>query len=707
MPRILDLFNEASLTSLQFHSPDQGGAWVKHPQYSTGVIVVGAGTGKATINPDNPAVFYNDTDLGGADYPVKAVFESISNFAGVVARMDPSAKTYYVAFFLSGTLYIRRTVAGVITTLASKAFSLPSQPEFLLDIVGQQLTLYVNEEVQLQVTDNAPEKITSQGYAGIYGQGAILLEFSAGVDGGDPEPLTVTEPADLRIYQRNGTSANVTFSGTYDGSPTAIEARIVEHGTSDEVITWTTLDDSPSAGAYSGTLSIPQGGWYNVEVRFANDTEIVANGTHRFGVGVLVCCAGQSNSQQMFTVGSGTPNDTTSRYNGAWGVNAGAGAIALANALNDALAVPVGMIDTGVSGAALTSEGDAGYGYWLNTSGMPWTQWVDRVTDVGGKIELLYWSQGESDAKLSVSSATYSAGLDTLFDRMRTELEQPNLPIILSPLPRRTDSTPDANWNAINDAILSADDGVKTFTGVDTWDLPTADVTHYSATGYMLLGQRFALAGRRALGDPDVYGYGPSIASVHKVSSTELDIELSHAGGDDISPSSGITGLYVTDDNTPIVPTSVVRQSATVIRVAFADEFEGAVRVAVGWGTQPDQTAPPVDNSPLSLPVRRTLSAGVAASLLISLPLTTNGTTPVGDASGLSWALFAESIPDAFTAPVAQGNSGTVVDGLFRVILPDTGLSSGDIGWLVVSDSDGTIDQDPPHRAFAGPVVVL
>src|SRR5690606_15607557 len=76
------------------------------------------------------------------------------------------------------------------------------------------------------------------------------------------ESITVDPIQDRRIFQRNSSdSATITITGSYSGSPTSIEARIVEDGTSTEVLTWSVLDATPSAGEFSGTISnIPVGG---------------------------------------------------------------------------------------------------------------------------------------------------------------------------------------------------------------------------------------------------------------------------------------------------------------------------------------------------------------------------------------------------------------------------------------------------------------
>lgn len=72
--------------------------------------------------------------------------------------------------------------------------------------------------------------------------------------------------------------------------------------------------------------------------------------------------------------------------------------------------------------------------------------------------------------------------------------------------------------------------------------------------------------------------------------------------------------------------------------------------------------------------------------------------------TNLKWALFAESTPDLFGAPVLKGavestNSAgeLVVDVTPLQTVPRT-------YWLIVTNSDGTVSQNPPAQAFSGPV---
>lgn len=102
-------------------------------------------------------------------------------------------------------------------------------------------------------------------------------------------------------------------------------------------------------------------------------------------------------------------------------------------------------------------------------------------------------------------------------------------------------------------------------------------------------------------------------------------------------------------------------------------------------------------------------SAGGATSSppTATLTLTTDGTTPAASLTGLKWAWFDQVSPGSFVAPTAKGTAGsTNGSGVFSVNITGTALTAGQIGWLIVTNSDGTTTQSPAAKAFSGPVMV-
>lgn len=74
--------------------------------------------------------------------------------------------------------------------------------------------------------------------------------------------------------------------------------------------------------------------------------------------------------------------------------------------------------------------------------------------------------------------------------------------------------------------------------------------------------------------------------------------------------------------------------------------------------------------------------------------------------TGLKWAWFDQTTPDALTSAVDKG-TGETTDGfgVLAIPLPNSAKTSGQTGWLIVSDSDGTAAMQ--HKAFCGPVDVV
>lgn len=618
---VLDTFTEASSTALESHTADVGGAWSRHPAFATGAATVGAGTGKVVVTGGPPApVFINAAVPPSADYSVAATITvgDSGAIAGVVGRANATLHNYYQAFFYNGSLFLGKYVGGTATTLSSKAYALTPGTPYTIELVmaGSSLTAKVNGTTELTATDAV---ITTAGLSGVVGMNGTFDSMNSSYTAA-VSTITLSDLVDLRVIQRTGTSASVTLSGTYVGTPASIQARVIRHDTSAEVVAWSTLVASPSGGTFSGTLTVPQGGWYLAQVRFSNDTAVVSNGANRWGVGAIISIAGQSNGANLFSVGTGSAGTLAVKYATAWAAATGAGAIAMANSLATGLGFPVALVDASTSGAALTLAADRGFGNWITLGGAPYTTWTSRMTAVGGKAEAIVWLQGETDALENTSQAAYTADLATLFGRLRSHLAQPTVPIMIVPLGRNTVDSTDAAWDAINDALLAAVTATQPH-ACDVWDLSRADGYHYDATSYATLGGRLANAVRKYLGAA-VESLGPSIGGF-VVSGAQVDITLTHRSGTDISPSTAITGLKFTDNGTPVVPSSVVRQSATVVRATFGASLTGPVRVAVAAGKAPTITGALVDSA--GLPAQKTASIGVTGDTVDTTSPTMTG----------------------------------------------------------------------------------
>jgi hypothetical protein len=90
-----------------------------------------------------------------------------------------------------------------------------------------------------------------------------------------------------------------------------------------------------------------------------------------------------------------------------------------------------------------------------------------------------------------------------------------------------------------------------------------------------------------------------------------------------------------------------------------------------------------------------------------TVTLVSESGTPQASLTNLKWAWFDEVTPDLFNAPTDQGAvESTDGSAVLIVELPNTTKTVGQIGWLIVTNSDGSTTQTPAHRAFSGPVAV-
>lgn len=80
-----------------------------------------------------------------------------------------------------------------------------------------------------------------------------------------------------------------------------------------------------------------------------------------------------------------------------------------------------------------------------------------------------------------------------------------------------------------------------------------------------------------------------------------------------------------------------------------------------------------------------------------------SGTAQTGLTS-LKWAFWDEATPDLLTHPTDQGAVETTDGSGVLTITVHTNLATSGIGWMVVTNSDGTVSAT--HRSFSGPVVV-
>lgn len=459
------------------------------------------------------------------------------------------------------------------------------------------------------------------------------------------DTLGLTDHSNYRVFQRGlgaNKNASISVSGTYTGTGVAsVQARVLSKDTLTEVVEWTTIASSPTGGSYSGTLSVPQGGWYNLQVRTrdaSNQVISTRNGKNKWGVGIVILTIGQSNMVGYGLTPYTTADDLVANFNkdGEWehlvdpysaggptnGIsysasNGGSMTPSIGNELVAAYNVPVAFIPTAKGGTALNGTGN---NHWVvrNESNHAdpsnlYGNSVARARAAGG-VELIIMNQGEADATQLYSEATYMSAFTTLISHYREDLYS-TIPIFTGQLGTRenTSATPtDASTSGIRSAQRNLDNGTNIFMAATQMDIPrrVANV-HYTTPGYETIGIRVANAIKYYFGDSSYYR-GPEIISAEfaNLEKDEVNVKISHRGGTDFTPASGgITGFKVFNNGTEVTVNTAFRLNSDTIRLRLASPMTGTGTLRYLYGKNPDVSGMVKDNTSLHLPLENTTTA--------------------------------------------------------------------------------------------------
>lgn len=97
----------------------------------------------------------------------------------------------------------------------------------------------------------------------------------------------------------------------------------------------------------------------------------------------------------------------------------------------------------------------------------------------------------------------------------------------------------------------------------------------------------------------------------------------------------------------------------------------------------------------------------VSNTRTVTITLVTAANAAEANLSSLKWAWFDQVTPNLFAAPTDVGTAETTdANGVLTIPLPNTTKTAGQVGWLIVTNSDGTTNQNPAHKCFSGPCAV-
>lgn len=427
--------------------------------------------------------------------------------------------------------------------------------------------------------------------------------------------IAVTDFDDKQVFQRDkdGSEAKtITVSGTYAGTaPTTIEAIVYEDGTTTPVQTWTALTNATiGGGAWSGSLNVPQGGWYNFAARSKDGGGSVmhtsAQTGNKVGVGIGIAWLGQSNGVYMFTpTGLGTAANTkTSVFNGGgwagFATNDNDGAIAASDKIQDESGLPVFLIEAPVSGVGLTA---GVFDNWLDTGGDAWTDFLDLLEGAGGDVELVIFQGLEADAYYDVAKDTIKSGLDTIYSRLQAAIGRNAAQLkfgatILGSIDE-TDYEDLGAQNAIEAVIEWTQQTSGAFCAGVSRDLATTDGLHLTPASCLTMGLRIGQAIAHQLGDAEFGSAGPRIVSSSWTPGTATITLTAQLDGGTELDATDPTGFEVMDDEggwTRAIDQITVSGNTVVIDLT-EPSTDPNMRVRYQYGTLPDTTTPVYDDA--------------------------------------------------------------------------------------------------------------
>jgi len=540
--------------------------------------------------------------------------------------------------------------------------------------------------------------------------------------------ITVVGPPAYKVVQRSGTTGSLAISGTYTGTPTSVQATAYNLATGAQVGAFVTM--TASSGNWSGTLTnIPQGGWYGVAVQFSNDFATGAVSTNKWGVGCLVGCIGGTIMAAANTSGSAvTPNALLAQYNGAWSARAAGGdaLTTLGNALITALgSVPVALLPYAVSGSGADITSGV-TNYWWNSQGNPspttgnaYNAFKAAWTAISSKLECIVFDVGQADA---IAGTDPGVATQYSYTQAATDAGIAETRVIGVPLGSYTGGSStctDATWEVAKQRVIAQGANMTLASAMADLAL-SADGLTYTAAAMVTYGTRLSVAVKYALGLSTSSPRGPSFSSSCALrpsgTSPVINVTMTNHLGTNFTPASGsaLTGFRVTVNGNPVAISSAVHKASTsnqiTITLAASPQATDQVYLYYQYGMAPNVSAPILDNSTYLLPAMQDVgnNGGITVNAQASLAagvLTTDGSTPAANLTGLQYAYFDQNLPSSLAAPIAKGsNASTDANGNFSISIAGTASLVGATGFLIIDNTNGSAQT--AFSGYAGPVVV-
>lgn len=166
-----DSFTGTTGVALQDRDGEAGATWARHSSAGADAVLTNSGRLRKDA-ASTTALYFGSGTPTSPDYRVTSEIYAATTLAndraGVVARLDPTANTYYAAAYSNATASwtLSAVLAGTITPLgtATQPFPPGSTRRVALDIVGSTLRVLVDGTPLITVTDAS---ISAAGRAGL------------------------------------------------------------------------------------------------------------------------------------------------------------------------------------------------------------------------------------------------------------------------------------------------------------------------------------------------------------------------------------------------------------------------------------------------------------------------------------------------------------------------------------------------------------
>jgi sialate O-acetylesterase len=421
-------------------------------------------------------------------------------------------------------------------------------------------------------------------------------------------------PQSFQVFQQDehGVAA-IEVSGRWAHSAQAIvQLRIVQESDGATVIDWQSARTVTGPQWSHRFENVPAGGLYRIETRLVrNDTppEWGPHGDviHHLAVGDLWVIAGQSNAagygrgpiddppelgihilknNERWDIAAHPLNDPTgSTHANVEIANPGHSPyLAFARHLRRSLNYPIGLIQTALGNTALSEWNPT-----ENPQAPLYRNLIHCVNLAGGRVRGMLWYQGESDTNPGLAE-TYESRFASFVSRLRADLHDPHLPIIIAQSNRYTgpqSAEEHRGWSRVREAQRNATK-LGHIAVVPTLDLPLSDDCHTSPPGNLLLGHRKARAAlamvyqRAAASEyPDV------IEAIRGIDGRSIELRFKHVASRLAFIAPGEADFMI-EDAGGFVP---VRKAECVardrVRLSLATPVSTAARIHSAYGANP------------------------------------------------------------------------------------------------------------------------